>query len=63
MDREESERLGSWFNLTTNGVFLPVIVGLATLGAVLVAGVILVLGGLDLGAKSAYNWIRTRRRA
>lgn len=61
MDMRESEALGDWFTAVTEGVVLPLLTGFVALGAVCIAGLMLVGDGVAFGFRYAYNRYRERR--
>ena len=62
MDSEDA-MVSSWYDATTDGVVIPILSGMALLGAVAVAGVVVLVGLLEVGAVFMYTLWKKRRQA
>ena len=60
MENRESEALGCWFTMATEGVVIPVLTGLVAIGGILVYGICLLFRGVAFSAVTVYNWKRSR---
>ena len=62
MDSED-EMVGGWYDATTDGVVIPLLSGMALIGAVAVAGVVTLASLLEVGAVFMYTRWKKRRQA
>lgn len=55
---DEREQLGTWFDVTTEGVVLPAVLGLSLLGGFIITLFLAAFGYMELGARYAYNRLK-----